>query len=226
MTSEGPPSRPVDFRASTGQPSGVDVLKVLLYMAAAALVAALGLTWKDFKRARAEEPPEKVFEVNRQIREIRLDQERMQADRDRITGMAVPPPAPNLSDAPLPPSTDVDLAAVDAASTLGDSPAEEEEMEKAEEPARAKAIAAAPVVAKISEWVESNELGVICTLQVTDTAAVKAGSMLSVRRNAGIIARMKVDKLDGPEALASPTAVLGELKPQAGDELIVDPEAK
>ena len=217
--------------ASTGQPSGVDVLKVLLYMAAAALVAALGVSWKDFKKARAEEPPEKVFEVNRQIREIRLDQERMQADRDRITGKAVPPPAPDLSDAPPPPSTDVDLAAVDAASTLADPLPEEEEMKEAEEapPAaltpedRAKAIAAAPVVAKISEWVESNELGVICTLQITDAAAVKAGSMLSVRRNAGIIARLKVDEVTPEGTLASPTAILGELKPQAGDELIVDP---
>jgi hypothetical protein len=216
----------------------VDVLKVLLYMAAAALVAALGMSWKDFKRARAEEPPAKVFEVKRQIREIELDRARMQADRDRITGKAAPPPATTsvAEEAPPPPSTDVDLAAVDAASTLSDPPSEEEAEPVAPEPApvpaplsaedRAKAIAAAPVVAKIAEWVEDPQFGVICTLQITDAAKVKAGTMLSVRRNAGIIARLKVDEVTAEGALASPTAILGELKPQAGDELIVDPEAK
>lgn len=209
----------------------MDVLKVLLYMAAAALVAALGATWKDFKKARAAEPPEKVFEVKRQIREIELDRARMQADRDRITGKVVPPAASSVAEeAPAPPSTDVDLAAVASASTLSDPPSEEEQalMDAAAEPLsaedRAKAIAAAPVVAKIAEWHES-ELGVICTLQIVDAAVVKTGTMLSVRRNAGVIARLQVELTpDGP--LANPTAILGELKPQAGDELIVDPEAK
>lgn len=231
----GKPARPVDFPAPAGQPLAVDLLKVLFYMAAAALVAGLGVSWKDFKRTRAEEPPEKVFEVKRQIREIRLDQERIQTARDRITGKAAPPTAAAVADdAPPPPTADVDLAAVDAASTLSDPPeAGEEGATPAPTPApalspddRAKAIAAAPVAAKIKEWVEDPDFGVISTLQITDATAVKPGIILCVRRNSGIIARLKVSEIAEGEAAASPSSILGELKPQVGDELIVDPEGK
>ena len=209
----------------------MDVLKVLIYMAAAALLAALGMTWKDFKKERAAEPPEKVFEVKRQIREIEMDRERMQADRDRITGKAAPPPPTTVApDAPPPPSSDVDLAAIDAASTLSD-PSLDTEGHEAEPAApltaddRAKAIAAAPVVAKIAEWVESPEVGTFGALEIVDATKVQTGAMLSVRRNSGIIARLKVE-ITEDGALATPTSSLGELKPQVGDELIVDPEAK
>ncbi len=232
----GRPTRPVDFPASTGQPSAVDLLKVVFYMAAAALVAVLGVTWKDFKRMRAEEPPEKVFEVNRQIREIRFDQEKIQAARDRITGKAAPVAEASVAeDAPPPPTADVDLAAVDAASTLSD-PTEAGEAEPGTEAAalapalapddRAKAIAAAPVAAKIKEWVEDPQFGdLIFTLKGVDAAVVKPGGVLCVRRNSGIIARLKVSEVEAGEASATLAGTLGELKPQVEDELILDPEA-
>ena len=90
---------------------------------------------------------------------------------------------------------------------------------------RAKAIAAAPVVAKIKEWVEDPSLGTIVTIQVMNSGAVKAETVLCVRRGTGILGRLKVSEVEGAEALASPSAVFGDVKPKAGDELIVEPVA-
>lgn len=202
----------------------MDVLKVLLYMVVAALVAALGVSWKDYKKARAEEPKEKVTEMNLQIREILEGQARMKADRDRITGRAVPPAeeeAPEVG--PAPTLSAEEIAALDAASTLSDPQPDEDGGEVSSAEQRAEAITKAPVVAKIIEWVDDPQLGVVCVLEATDAAIVKPGAILAIRRNGGILGQVKVGEITPEGALANPTTKFGEMKPAKGDELIVKP---
>ncbi|WP_367870399.1 hypothetical protein [Luteolibacter sp. Populi] len=202
----------------------MDVLKVLLYMVVAALLAALGVSWKDYKKARAEEPKEKVTEMNLQIREILEGRARMKADRDRITGRAVPPAMEETPEVgPAPTLSPEEIAALDAASTLSDPPPDEDGGEVLSAEQRAEAITKAPVVAKILEWVEDPQLGVICVLEVTDAAIVKTGAILAIRRNGGILGQVKVGEINPEGTLATPTTKFGEMKPVKGDELIVKP---
>ncbi|WP_035610682.1 hypothetical protein [Haloferula sp. BvORR071] len=237
----------------------MDTLKLLFCMAFAGLVAVLGVSWKDFKKARAGEDPKKVYEVNRQIAEIRKDKERMQADRDRILGREVPktpvvPEATPEESSAVP--SEADLAAIDAASSLSNpdaalpseglvpAPPPQGEGEAtppqavvpavpapppAPAPAlqdRAAMILAAPAVAKIKTWEESPELGSFCTLEVKDAAVVKTGAVLVIRRNSGIIGRVTVGEVTPEAAGGNPSGILDELKPQVGDELIVDPAGR
>ena len=202
----------------------MDVLKVLLYMVVAALLATLGVSWKDYKKARAEEPKEKVTEMNLQIREILEGQARMKADRDRITGRAVPPAEQETSEAgPAPTLSPEEIAALDAASSLSDPQPDEDGSEVLSAEQRAQAIIEAPVVAKIAEWVEDPQLGVVCVLEVTDAAAVKPGAILAIRRTGGILGQVKVGEITPEGTLATPTTKFGEMKPAKGDELIAKP---
>jgi len=208
----------------------VDTIKILLGAIVALLLGALVMSWKNFQTAERNEPKEKLFEVQRQIEELRQQQEDLRQIRERVTGTA-----PALAEAtnplettPAPPQ--VDLAEIEAASSLADPPTAESVPQPQDTPAplmpavdRAQAIASAPVVAKIAEWVEDPALGVIVTLTVTDPAIVKSGSILCVRRNSGILGRLKVGEITPEGAVAETQSNFDALKPKPGDELIIEP---
>ena len=61
------------------------------------------------------------------------------------------------------------------------------------------------------------------TLEVKDPAVVKIGSILAIRRNGGIIGRVKVGEVSPEGAVGNPSGILEDRKPQVGDELIVAP---
>lgn len=206
----------------------MDTIKILFGLVAALLLGALVHTWKDFKAARRNEPPEKLAEVRREIALIHEVQAQMKADRDRITGVAPPKPL----DEPPEVSTDasqIDLAAIDAASSLGD-PVDETSAATAppSEPAppakmdRAAAIAAAPVVAKVVEWAEDPSFGQFATVDVIDPK-LTPGTVVAIRRNNGILGRLKIVEITAEGTLANPVGIFQELKPQKGDLLIIEP---
>ena len=209
----------------------MDTIKILLGLVAALLVGALVHTWKDFKVARANEPKEKLDQVRLEIAMIHQTRAQMKADRDRITGITPPPALAEPSGV----STDtsgVDLAAIDAASSLGD-PAAEEPVAPSADPApapaapldRAARIAAAPVVAKIVEWVDDPAIGQFATLDVIDPK-LTPGTVVAIRRNNGILGRLKIEQITAEGTLANPVTVFQELKPQKGDLLIIEPPAE
>jgi hypothetical protein len=219
----------VDFALRPPQLSGVDMLKIFFGLVAALLLGALVHTWKDFKAARANEPKEKVDEVRREITLIREVQAKMQQDRDRITGVALPTSAAE----PVTVSTDasgIDLAAVDAASSLGEEDPSTQAAEAAPRPApdesppgdRAALIAAAPVVAKIAEWVEDPVIGQFATLVVIDPK-LTPGTIVAIRRNNGILGRLKIEEITAEGTLANPVTTFQEVKPQKDDLLIIEP---
>ncbi|MCW1923561.1 hypothetical protein OKA05_13435 [Luteolibacter arcticus] len=209
----------------------MDTIKILLVMTVALLVGALAMSWKNFRQDVRGTPKKELAEVHRQIAEIEQQRKLLQEERDRLMGGQPLAPKPP-SDTPAIP----EVAPQDAPETgavFGDDLSAGEAVPAPEPDApvapaaedRAKAIAAAPVVAKITEWVEDPQLGAFATLQVIDVAAVKADAVLCVRRNSGILGKLKVSEVAPEGALASPTAVFGQVKPKVGDELIVEPAA-
>jgi hypothetical protein len=212
----------------------MDTIKILLGMTVALLVGALAMSWKNFRQDVRATPKKEMAELQRQIAEIDQQQKQLQEERERLMGgqpltpkaspsQAVPAtPVPEVSPQDVPETGAVfgdDLQPQQAIPETPDKPA----MASPED--RAKAIAVAPVVAKIKEWVEDPNLGTFVTIQVMDAAAVKAETVLCVRRGTGILGRLKVSEVDGGEALANPSAVFGDVKPKVGDELIVEPVA-
>lgn len=208
----------------------MDTIKIMLGLVAALFLGALVSSWKDFKQARANEPQKKLEEVRLEIALIHEARAKMQADRDRITGVAKPAEA----DEPVVVSADpsaVDLAAIDAASSLGEASANPAippaaEPSPGERPAaemsRAARIAAAPVVAKIVEWIDDPVAGQFANLDVLDPK-LSPGTILAIRRNNGILGRLKMGTITPEGTLADPVTAFQDLKPQKGDLLIIEP---
>jgi hypothetical protein len=88
---------------------------------------------------------------------------------------------------------------------------------------RARLISQALVIAKVKEWVESPEAGTFATLDIVMPENVQPGTVLCLRRNTGILGRLRIDDVNIEGAIANPVSAFTETRPQAGDELILDP---
>ena len=208
----------------------MDTIKIMLGMLVALLVGALAMSWKGFRQEVRDTPKKELAEVQRQIAEIEQQRKLLQEEKDRMMlGSPLAQKAPAPGEAPAIPEVAPQNAPETGAVFEEDTPSQEATPETPEQPTmpnaedRAKAIAAAPVVGKITEWVEDPSLGAFATLEVIDAAAVKADAVLSVRRGTGLLGKLKVSEVSPEGALANPTAVFGEVKPKVGDELIVEP---
>lgn len=209
----------------------MDTIKILLGITVALLVGALAMSWKDFRRDTREAPKEELAEVQRQIAEIQRQQELLKIERERILigevkvpettipdeTPALPEATPDIVEAP---PTEVPMPEFTDPSELDLAPPvpSDEDMEK-----RAEAIKNAPVVARISEWISDPDIGSFATLEIIDAASVQAGTTLCLRRNSGILGRLGVSEVTPEGALANAISQFGEIKPEVGDELILEP---
>jgi hypothetical protein len=213
----------------------MDTIKILLSLTVALLLGALAMSWKGFQQEQKETPPSELAEVQRQIDQIRVERERLKLERERlmlgdVAGRSTPAPGPSLAPAPapvpapvVPPMEVIPEAAAEAPpAALPPPPADEPVPELPGMDERAKKIAAAPAVAKITEWVEDPELGSFATIEVKD-ASLKAGTVICVRRNSGILGRLKVAEVGADGGIANAQGQFPGVKPQAGDELILEP---
>ncbi len=212
----------------------MDTIKILLGMTVALLLGALAMSWKGFQQEQRDVPKDELAQVQREIDQIRIERERLKLERERLLlgdvasrAAAVPDPLPApaaaVAAAPMAvipePPAEAPVAAPPAA--LPPPPADPPVAAAAAGDDRARKIAAAPVVAKISEWVEDPEAGSFATIEVLDPAAAKAGAVLCIRRNSGILGRLKVSEVT--PGVADAPVQFGDVKPQPGDELILEP---
>lgn len=221
--------RSVDFPPGPRQPFPMDTIKILLSLTVALLLGALAMSWKGFQQEQKETPKSELAEVQRQIEQIRVERERLKLERERLMlgdvgGSSSTLPAPMRAPVPVPPvpPMEAEPAAEAPPAALPPPPADEPVPELPGMDERAKIIAAAPVVAKITEWVEDPQLGAFGTIEVKDPA-LKAGTVICVRRNAGILGRLKVSEVTPEGGIANAVGQFPGVKPAAGDELILPP---
>ena len=211
----------------------MDTIKILLGVTVALLLGALGMSWKNFQHEERNAPKDELAEVKRQIEEIRLDQERLRLERERIAlGTTVMPKTASPTLEPPVPVIPMDAGSQPPAIPEDLTPPEPDVPPPAPELAtgnadqRAQAIKNAPAVAKVTEWVDNKEVGTFAAVRIVAPASVQVGTILCLRRNAGILGRLKVTDVAGEEAIASALTQFGELKPKVGDELILEPVVK
>jgi hypothetical protein len=227
------PQRSVDFPPGPRHPSPMDTIKILLSLTVALLLGALAMSWKGFQQDQKGTPPSELAEVQRQIDQIRVERERLKLERERLmlgdvavgsSTLPAPMRAPVPAPVPAVPPMEVipEQAAEAPPAALPPPPADEPVPALPGMDERAKKIAAAPAVAKITEWVENPELGAFATIEVKDPA-LKADTVICVRRNSGILGRLKVSQVTPEGAIANAMGQFPGVKPAAGDELILEP---
>ncbi len=208
----------------------MDTIKILLSLTVALLLGALAMSWKGFQQDQKETPPSELAEVQREIEQIRVERERLKLERERLLmgdlagrAAAVPDPIPVPMVPDVPPMAVIPEASFGAPpAALPPPPANPPPAALAGGDDRAKKIAAAPVVAKITEWVEDPQLGAFATIELKDPT-LRAGVTICVRRNSGILGRLKVAEVTPEGGIANAMGQFPGVKPQVGDELILEP---
>ncbi|GAA5484166.1 hypothetical protein [Haloferula sargassicola] len=87
---------------------------------------------------------------------------------------------------------------------------------------RARVINDAMLIARVAQWQEDPNFGDFAVLQVVSPENVQTGSVLAIRRNGGVLGKLRVGEITIDGAIANPVTQFGEIKPEPGDELILD----
>ncbi len=218
----------------------MDTLKILLGATVALLIGALAVAYKDGPAEKGASKDE-VAELKAQIQQLQIEQDRLETERQKrileeaTAKAAAAQPAP----APAPAAAEVEalkeqLAKLEAEKSKAERNAETANNEAAyvaghvleardNEGRRARMIRDAMLIGRVKEWVDDQELGGFATIEILMPDNVQPETILCVRRNSGILGRLKVGEISIEGAIATPMGSFPEAKPQPGDELILDP---
>lgn len=89
---------------------------------------------------------------------------------------------------------------------------------------RARMIRDALLIGRVTSFITNAEVGNFITIEVIMPEQLQPGTILAIRRNTGILGRVKVSDVTAEGAIASPMPGFGQVEPQAGDELIIPPQ--
>jgi hypothetical protein len=93
---------------------------------------------------------------------------------------------------------------------------------KSKEARRVRVINDAMRIATIKIWQEDEQLGDFAILSIDSPDNVQAGAVLAIRRNGGILGKLRVSEVTIEGAIANPITNFGEVQPLPGDELILE----
>ena len=228
----------------------MDTMKLLLGATIALLLAAVVLSFTQTRQQVANAPADELHRLRQQIDELRIEQERIQLERQarELRSQQASAPANGGSTSRTPQDGNDEIAAMQAELAAKDAAlrAIEEEKARAERDAdvykeeaglvgqrelergdrdlrRARMVRDALLVARVQEYIGDDEFGGFCTIELIMPENVQSGMTLAIRRNTGIIGHLRVTTIEGQEAVATPMPGFGPVDPQPGDELIIPP---
>lgn len=221
----------------------MDTMKILLGATIALLLGAVGLSWHGMREGVKETSSDEIARLKRQVNELRIEQDRLQMEKQmqqlRASEPAAPAPSASQSErdalraelaikeAEIARIADEKSRAERDAKVLD---AENLELEKRDlekgdsELRRARLIGEALLMGRVKEFAEDPQFGSFVTFEVVMPENVQQGSILAVRRKTGIIGQIKVAEITAEGAIGNLLPGVGTFKPQPGDELILPPQ--
>ncbi len=219
----------------------MDTMKFLLGATIALLLGAVGLSWHGMREGTKEASSDEVARLKKQVEELRLEQDRLQLEKQIQQVRASEPVAPPVSSAERE-ALKAELAAKDAEIALiaeekakaeRDAKVAQDEggllgqrdLEKSDsELRRARLIGEALLMGKVKELAGDAETGVFVIFEVVMPENVQTGTILAIRRKTGIIGQVKVSEITPEGAIANIMPGYGDFRPAPGDELILPPQ--
>jgi len=217
----------------------VDTLKILLGATMALLIGALLVFANRMQSGVDEASPQDVAVMRQQLFEMQQELERLSLEKQRRTLRNA---VENPSDSDLVTRGEAKETVVELEERLEQLEAEaidlRTEAAVAESEAnfltgrytesrnkqqrRARVINDAMRIATIKEWVEDPTYGGFAILSVDRADNVQTGTVLAIRRNGGVLGTLKVSEVSIDGAIANPVSTFTEVKPEPGDELILN----
>jgi hypothetical protein len=219
----------------------MNTIKLLLGATVALLVAAVILSWQGMNRDVKNAPPDEITRLQKQVRELRAEQDLRQLEKQKQSLAGASTPASAGSTAELDAmklQVEQNKRALEEIEsqkekdTRDSKVAQDEEgllaqrgLESADnELRRARLISQSLLVGKVTEFIENAEYGDFVTFEILMAEQVKAGAIVAIRRKTGILGQLKVSEVSPEGAIANPLPGFGTVKPQIGDELILPPQ--
>jgi hypothetical protein len=229
--------------AAAATVAAMDTMKLLLGATIALLLGALAVSWQGMRDGVKNAPADELARLRKQITELRMEQDKLQLEK-RIQQLKATEPAMPATGGT---SAEIEemkakLAANEAAlaqleaerqrAELDAKVARDEEgllsqrdLEKGDnELRRARMIAEALLIGRVSEYVEDAEYGGFITFDILMPEQVQTGTILAIRRKTGILGQLKVSDVTAEGGIANPLPGFGPVNPQVGDELILPPQ--
>ncbi|MCU0778049.1 MAG: hypothetical protein MUF86_10340 [Akkermansiaceae bacterium] len=218
-------------------------MKLLLGATIALLLGALAVSWQGMRDGVKNAPADEVARLRKQITELRMEQDKLQLEKQiqQLKASAPVMPATGGSPAEIE-EMKAKLAANEAAlaqleaererAALDAKVAQDEEgllsqrdLEKGDsELRRARLIGEALLIGRVTEYVEDADYGGFITFQILMPEQVQPGTILAIRRKTGILGQLKVSDVTAEGGIANPLPGFGPVNPQVGDELILPPQ--
>ncbi len=215
-------------------------MKLLLGATIALLIGALAVSWRDMGIGVKNAPASELARLEKQVKELRLEQDKLAYERQMIQLRNEAPTTPTASAAQ-------DIAAIRAQMEAQAALKAAEELAKDERDAmvedseellkdrnalenndtelrRARMISEALLMGRVNEYVEDPQYGGFVTFDILMPEQVQVGTVLAIRRKTGILGLLKVSQVEFDGAVANPLPGFGPVSPQVGDELILPPQ--
>lgn len=232
--------RGVDIIPYCGHFSDMNTMSILLGATFALLLAAVVLSFQNMNQGVKNAPPEELARLQRQIDQLKLEHERfklereMQEFRDLQNGGASSGSNVDKMKAELA-AKEAEMAALakdklDAEKKAATYKEEagfigQRDLEKSDnELRRARLIRDALLIGRVTEYLDDPQVGGVAVIEVVMPELVKAGDILAIRRNTGILGKIKITDISSEGAFGSPMPGFGPVVPEAGDELIIAPQ--
>lgn len=218
----------------------VNTMTILLGATFALLLAAVVLSFQNMNEGVRNAPPDELARLRSQVEQLRMEQDRLQLEKQLQDVRANPVPAvssPSEIDrmkAELA-AKEAEIAALAAEKSDAEKKADtfrdeagliaQRDLEKGDnELRRARMISNALLIGRITEYVNNPELGGFATIEIVMPEHVQVGTILAIRRNTGILGKVKVTDVSADGAIAAPMPGFGPVVPEAGDDLIIPPQ--
>ena len=227
----------------------MNTMKILLGATIVLLVAGLIVSWNAKNEGVAQASPEDLARYEKVLAEMRKETERLNGSP--VQSAQVPAAGAVASSPADFPAEDSRIAELEARLLEMEREKRElaDEKERAERDAtvardeaglagqrqieshdrqqhRARQISQALLVARVKEFIE-DEFGGFVVLHVERPDNASSGAILGIRRNTGIIGKVRVTENTPEGAIASPlpeSCLGGPVDIREGDELIVEPQ--
>ncbi len=216
-------------------------MTILLGATFALLLAAVVLSFNGMNDGVRNAPAEEIARLRSQLDQLRLEQDRLDLQRQIHQVQANPAPVPS------PVTSEVDAMKAQLAAIEAEKDALQAEKDLAEKKAdtyrdeagfigqielekndnelrRARMIRDALLIGRITEYVVDADYGNFASMQIIMPEQVQVGTVLAIRRNTGILGQVEVTEVTSEGAIINPLPGFGNVDPQSGDELILPPQ--
>lgn len=231
--------RDVDIIPYCGHFSAMNTMSILLGATFALLLAAVVLSFQNMNHGIKNAPPEELARLQIQVEKLTIEQERWKLERDMqafssekgmgTMGTDVDKIKAELAakEAEIEALAEDKLNAEKKASTFQDEAAliGQRELEKGDnELRRARLISDALLIGRVTEYIDDTQVGGVAAIQVLMPELIKVGDIMAIRRNTGILGKLKITSVSADGAIGSPMPGFGPVVPETGDELIIAPQ--